>query len=172
MVDYKIIFFADNNVTLAFDGRRISFPLPIVDGKYPEGPALESLLSTYVRNARTALPSPVVTNASSIQRMVVKPDNFEAKRIVRFLRNRLLNATEWTQTQDNPLSPTIRLSWQSYRQSLRELPRQPGFPFNVVWPVPPTQIMSVSGIELTDLRGTPTQSISSLMNRPQFSASR
>lgn len=50
-------------------------------------------------------------------------------------RNRLLTETDWTQLPDIPES--TKLLWQPYRQELRDITTQTGFPENVVWPTPP-----------------------------------
>lgn len=58
---------------------------------------------------------------------------------VRTTRNKLLADSDWTDT----LSAKTRLGeakydeWQAYRQALRDITAQPGFPTNVVWPTPP-----------------------------------
>lgn len=54
---------------------------------------------------------------------------------VRFKRDTLLSESDWTQLPDVPQS--IKDLWQPYRQALRDVPQQPGFPMDVVWPVPP-----------------------------------
>lgn len=54
---------------------------------------------------------------------------------VRAQRNSLLSASDWTQVADAPVDQT---AWAAYRQALRDVPDQEGFPANVVWPVPPT----------------------------------
>lgn len=54
----------------------------------------------------------------------------EAQR-VRSERNRLLSESDWTQLADAPVDGT---AWSSYRQALRDLPQQDGFPWNVQWP--------------------------------------
>ena len=51
---------------------------------------------------------------------------------VRNQRNSLIAATDWTQLPDVPQS--IKFQWAPYRQALRDVPQQAGFPFNVVWP--------------------------------------
>lgn len=56
---------------------------------------------------------------------------------VREERNRLLTASDWTQLNDTPLDNTAKVAWTSYRQALRDIPSQSGFPQNVVWPVKP-----------------------------------
>lgn len=53
-------------------------------------------------------------------------------------RNRLLVASDWTQLPDSPISATPRALWASYRQALRDVPSQPGFPDNIIWPTPPS----------------------------------
>lgn len=58
---------------------------------------------------------------------------------VRDQRNMLLTQSDWTDT----LSAKTRLgdelynAWQTYRQALRDVSLQEGFPFNVVFPTPP-----------------------------------
>jgi len=54
---------------------------------------------------------------------------------VRNERNRLLAATDWTQANDIP--QTTKDLWAPYRQALRDVPQQDGFPTNVIWPLPP-----------------------------------
>ena len=54
---------------------------------------------------------------------------------VRQQRNELLSACDWTQGKDIPDSTSDL--WAPYRQDLRDIPEQPGFPWNVVWPTKP-----------------------------------
>lgn len=54
---------------------------------------------------------------------------------IRAQRNALLAACDWTQLADAPVDD---LAWAVYRQALRDIPDQPGFPANVVWPVAPS----------------------------------
>ena len=53
---------------------------------------------------------------------------------VRAERNRLLIESDWTQLADSPVDKT---AWATYRQALRDLPQQVGFPSDVTWPVAP-----------------------------------
>lgn len=55
--------------------------------------------------------------------------------LVKQQRNRLLVQSDWTQLPDVPLS--TKESWATYRQDLRDITAQEGYPFNVVWPTPP-----------------------------------
>jgi len=54
---------------------------------------------------------------------------------VRVRRAALLQASDWTQLPDVPLE--TRAAWADYRQALRDITEQPGFPDNIEWPVPP-----------------------------------
>jgi hypothetical protein len=53
---------------------------------------------------------------------------------IRAERNRLLAECDWTQLADVPLA---KADWLTYRQALRDLPAQAGFPWQVTWPVAP-----------------------------------
>ena len=54
---------------------------------------------------------------------------------VRNERARRLKASDWTQLPDIP--PTTKALWEPYRQALRDVTQQPGFPHNVIWPTQP-----------------------------------
>jgi hypothetical protein len=72
-----------------------------------------------------------------------EPENYqqllfnEAASKVKQERQRLLTATDWTDT----VSASTRLenynAWQFYRQQLRDITTQEGYPFNVIWPTQP-----------------------------------
>jgi hypothetical protein len=51
-------------------------------------------------------------------------------------RNQLLQDSDWTQLPDVPL-PT-KPAWATYRQALRDITLQSGFPFTINWPEAPT----------------------------------
>lgn len=53
---------------------------------------------------------------------------------VRADRNARLAACDWTQLAD---APGDTLAWANYRQALRDVPSQEGFPWEVQWPVAP-----------------------------------
>lgn len=52
-------------------------------------------------------------------------------------RNKLISACDWTQLPNVPLSGAIKYEWETYRQTLRDLPRNTEDPNNPVWPTPP-----------------------------------
>jgi len=53
---------------------------------------------------------------------------------VRAERNAKLSASDWTQVADAPVD---KQAWADYRQALREVPDQAGFPWSVEWPTKP-----------------------------------
>jgi hypothetical protein len=57
--------------------------------------------------------------------------------VVRNQRNTLLAKSDWTQAADIPFSSEQKAEWVTYRQALRDLPSQSGFPTNVVFPTEP-----------------------------------
>jgi hypothetical protein len=54
---------------------------------------------------------------------------------IRQKRNTLLASSDWTQAADVPQA--IKDAWATYRQALRDVPQQAGFPANVTWPTKP-----------------------------------
>jgi hypothetical protein len=49
-------------------------------------------------------------------------------------RNEKLSDSDWTQVADAPVDKTV---WATYRQALRDITAQEGFPWNITWPVEP-----------------------------------
>ena len=56
---------------------------------------------------------------------------------VRAERSTRLAASDWTQAADAPLTGNEKSRWREYRQALRDIPDQEGFPDSVVWPEEP-----------------------------------
>lgn len=54
---------------------------------------------------------------------------------VRGRRNQLLKETDYTQLAD---ASGDTAAWATYRQALRDIPAQDGFPFTVTWPTEPS----------------------------------
>lgn len=95
-------------------------------------PAVEKLTEVY----------PLFDGTSWIQQWVVVPLTQEeidygsaAKSSgVRADRNARLAACDWTQVADAPVDKAV---WATYRQELRDITSQPGFPWQITWPVAP-----------------------------------
>jgi hypothetical protein len=66
------------------------------------------------------------------------PEYFAAK--ARQDRDQLLVDSDWTDTLSakTRLGDTLYQEWQTYRQALRDVPQQAGFPTNITWPTAPS----------------------------------
>ena len=56
------------------------------------------------------------------------------KSSIRSKRDLLLSQSDWTQVAGAPVD---QAAWATYRQALRDIPAQEGFPREVVWPDSP-----------------------------------
>ena len=54
---------------------------------------------------------------------------------VRAERNQKLSQSDWTQGKD--IADDVSTAWATYRQALRDVPAQAGFPWTVTWPIQP-----------------------------------
>jgi len=70
--------------------------------------------------------------------LVVEPDPGPSEEQLaagaRSQRDALLSQSDWTQVPDAPVD---QQAWADYRQALRDLPQQAGFPTEITWPVKP-----------------------------------
>lgn len=62
--------------------------------------------------------------------------NAEAEMAVKH-RNKALIDSDWTQMPDSPLTTEQKAAWAEYRQALRDVTAQEGFPSSIQWPVAP-----------------------------------
>ena len=53
-------------------------------------------------------------------------------------RDKLLADCDWTQVLDAPIDSATREAYRAYRQALRDIPDQEGFPGTITWPELPT----------------------------------
>jgi hypothetical protein len=60
------------------------------------------------------------------------PNDEEIAAQVLEIRDALLAQSDWTQLTDVP--EATREAWAEYRQALRDVPQQPGFPNIITWP--------------------------------------
>lgn len=63
---------------------------------------------------------------------------------VRAQRNELLRESDWVVVRnlEQPGSIDNILDWTDYRQSLRDIPEQPDFPYEIIWPTKPESELS------------------------------
>jgi hypothetical protein len=79
----------------------------------------------------------VFNAAQSIAAPYIEPpiDLAQLATEARAIRNQLLTASDWTQVADAPVD---QAAWAAYRQALRDVPNQLGFPVTIDWPVAPS----------------------------------
>jgi hypothetical protein len=61
----------------------------------------------------------------------------QAAKTVKTQRTNLLNASDWVVVKAMDQGTQVPEAWQTYRQQLRDITQQPGYPFTVIWPEPP-----------------------------------
>ena len=66
---------------------------------------------------------------AEVERLIAEQPAKEA----RATRDRLIAETDWMALSDVQMSD----GWAAYRQALRDVPEQPGFPDNIDWPQKP-----------------------------------
>ena len=76
------------------------------------------------------------SNFDFVTKQWVADSNEASKQIIK-KRDELLYKTDWTQIPNNPLTAEQQGAYATYRQQLRDIPQQSGYPLNVVFPVAP-----------------------------------
>lgn len=98
--------------------------LPLIEGnKKPE-----CLYSTVYK----AKKDKIVVLYEEIHSLEVQPVDKEVQ--VRLQRQQMLAATDWTMCKDVHLDEATEQAYLEYRQALRDITKQKGFPDNVEWP--------------------------------------
>lgn len=141
----------DNEITYPYslqqfrvDNRTYTFPLVIPTETLSEFGVFEVQITPkpndYTQNISEG--TPILTDGVYYQNWVqIDASNSEKEfRLeikwseIRELRNQLLTECDWTQLGD--VSESIKTSYQSYRQDLRDITNQSD-PFSIVWPEKP-----------------------------------
>lgn len=76
---------------------------------------------------------PAMTSAEQMSAYKSQKDAEQAKN-VREQRTQKLADCDWTQLGDSPVDKT---AWATYRQGLRDITKQSGFPWDIQWPTQP-----------------------------------
>jgi len=125
----------------------VSFPAVITDevaagfDVYPVTPTEQPAPDHTVNFSRTA----VLQDGSWVEEWSSTPATAEeiAQRTasqseaIRYQRNDLLAQSDWTQLADSPFDADGKAAWALYRETLRMVPEQAEFPWNVDWPPTP-----------------------------------
>lgn len=121
-----------------------SFPSPLTDADLPDGYVMVGVIAPPQANpGQKVVPGqPVNKNGKWVQGWDVV--DLTAEEITeltdtkaaeaRAERNRLIAESDWTQVADAPVD---KAAWAEYRQALRDISKQAGFPINTLWPIQP-----------------------------------
>jgi hypothetical protein len=121
------------------DNPNVSFPKEPTDelladwDVYPVTVAQTPVYDSLVQAAKQDAPQNV-NGAWMVAWLVQQLPLEQADQNVRYKRDKLLYECDWTQLPDAPVDKAV---WAVYRQELRNVPQQEGFPYSVVWPTPP-----------------------------------
>lgn len=129
------------------DNPQTSFPknptLTLLEewGVFPVQP-VNSPSVDYTKNVRES--TPVYNNGwTQVWEIIDATADEIAERVsgksieVRYERDRLLAETDWVVVKSLESGFQIPTEWQTYRQGLRDIPEQNGFPFSVMFPTKP-----------------------------------
>lgn len=123
---------------LRMDFPNVSFPAEVNDesiNQFYVYRVQPTARPSYDDTVNTLVDSVELVNETWVQKWIVENITEEVAIFnVRRKRDRLLSETDWLALSDNVLTE----EWAAYRQALREVPQQTGFPFEVVWPVEPS----------------------------------
>ena len=91
------------------------------------------LMKKYVNGVLTDMTADEIAARQAEEAAWAAGANDRAAAEVREKRNSLIAETDYLALSDN----TMTSAMQSYRQALRDIPSQAGFPTNVTWPTKP-----------------------------------
>jgi len=87
-----------------------------------------------INGVRVALTEIEIAARQAKEALVASQEPERLASQIRQERNTLLSECDWTQVSDAPVNQT---AWQTYRQALRDVTSQEGFPYSVTWPTKP-----------------------------------
>jgi len=141
IVNNSVVKFPYTTYDLKQDNPGVSFPAelsdallagynmyPVTEGAIPERDTLTQQLQSVVQQVNG-----VWTRVWSIANY----DESTAEMHILNKRNKLLTDTDWTQLSDTSLDDSTKAAWATYRQALRDITDQDGYPLSVTWPTQP-----------------------------------
>lgn len=139
---YKIrsVDLSSGTFVVQFDGLQpLNFWIPHNDSGFLVGAELDQAIQAlYPWEVQQAEKFAVFTNGAAIESLVEPaPIPKQTEDQIRQQRNTALLRSDWTQLADADLTAEQKAAWAKYRQELRDLPSQSGFPDSVEFPVVP-----------------------------------
>jgi hypothetical protein len=139
--NYKIrsVDLENASFVIEFDGiPPLNFWIPHDDNGILTGQELEDAIQRlYPWDYQTKQKFQTFTNTEELIAKVEPSEVILTEEQIRQQRNLLLLHSDWTQLPDAQLTPEKKAEWETYRQALRDVTSQSGFPATVDWPVAP-----------------------------------
>ena len=146
IIDNQVSAFPYSMATLRQDNPNTSFPAVVSEDSlsvydvykvyYQNNPTYEPKTHKVVPASAPVLVDSVWTITNSVVALTdeeIAENTATQGSTVRDLRNKLLTETDWTALSDN----TLTTAMAEYRQALRDVTSQEGFPYDVTWPTKP-----------------------------------
>jgi hypothetical protein len=135
----EVRYFCDEHQS----GLIYNIDIPVVNGQYASKEEIASLIeqmkpSGQLQRLVDLQAAQVPSSLAALSDEAVAPHAMTADG-VRGVRNVMLSASDWSQLPDAPLDEVAKAAWVEYRQLLRDVPEQDGFPESVIWPVSPDE---------------------------------
>ena len=133
------------NTTTDFrrDKPNISFPKEIPNdmlASYGVFPVIRLAVPEFNSLVESLVIQSIPTEANGVWTVgydVVQKSEEMAQSNIRRERDRLLSACDWVTIKSIDTNTSIDADWVTYRQALRDITAQDGFPYSVTWPTKP-----------------------------------
>lgn len=145
---YRLYDFDKNKNTVVVyfheKDKEIVIELPVIDGKYITGEPLENYILSFYPGIIPLTTTPRASNPEDIENLVSERPTL--KGATRKMRDYLLEqrqialaSSDWTQLPDvqKTFDEQEKKRWLDFRQELRDITKQPGWPNHVEWPKRP-----------------------------------
>jgi hypothetical protein len=138
--EYKILDFNESlgQISVLFKDTEniIGISIPIENNRYIEGLALHNYIMSFNSHNDDPIEQKTkrVTNSDVIKKLVEPIDKELLEKEVRLQRDYCLLKSDWLLLPDTGFSDEAVARYKKYRQELRDVPQQPNFPYDVIWP--------------------------------------
>jgi hypothetical protein len=141
LVHYDVVNFDPENGVLELYihelESKISIEIPIENDRFIEGNDLLEYIAGFipVHAIQRKKQLKTVKNADGFKQFINKINNEESlSKSIRALRDLELTKSDWTVLPDTGFTEKQVEIFKKYRQQLRDIPQQHGFPNDVIWP--------------------------------------
>ena len=133
------------NIRILFPN--ISFPEVLTDSAMPENYVMvnASVPPSVASNQKVVGGKPIKQGTKwvqgwdivSISQSEIDEQKFALENSVRANRDQKLQSSDWVVVKAYETGTNVPVEWSTYREALRNISKQPGFPYEVNWPIAP-----------------------------------